>query len=101
MVRMPTGLLKMLVSGVVAPKLMICDATVAHNARPFAAVAESNWGEIAAFTGKVGAVTPGLSEPVTVMTVPAPVVTEAEPSPSVQTTMPRGLLPNTLIVPLL
>ena len=80
---------------------MICDATVAVNDRPFAAVAESSWTEIAAFTGKVGGSTPGLFEPLTVMTVPGLVVTEADPSPSVHTTMPRGLFPNTLIVPLL
>src|SRR5271169_1353853 len=101
MVRMPTGLLKILGSGVAGPEFVIVEATVAVIARPFAAVAESNWTAIPAFTGKVGGSTPGLFEPLTVMTVPGPVVTEADPSPSAQTTMPRGRSPKTLIVPLL
>src|SRR5262249_27561689 len=95
----PTGLLKM-VLGVSAPNIRISEATFAVIARPFAAVAESNWTATPAFTGSVGASTPGLFVPLTMMTVPGSVVTVADPSPPAHTPMPRGRFPNTLIVPL-
>src|SRR5262245_17193955 len=97
---MPTGLLKILGSGVAAPKFMMVEATFAVNDRPFAAVAESVWTATPAFTGRVGGSTRGLFVPFTMMTVPGSVVTVAGRSRSAHTKMPRGRFPNTLIVPL-